>query len=143
MLETEPQIVEQYVATGQARIVYRHLLQLGPASVRAAEASECAGDQGAFWEMRKLLYERQTDLYTAGDLDVTLAGFAGELGMDGAAFQRCLADNTHLAAVQADYRAAQAEGVRSRPEFRIGEQRLVGALPLAQFAQAIEAAQAE
>ncbi len=51
-------------------------------------------------------------------------------------------DHKHLAAVQADYSAAQAEGVRSRPVFDIepGGQRVIGAQPFASFQRLIDAA---
>ena len=62
-METEPKIIELYIAPGKVKLVYRHLLQLGDGSVRTAEASECAADQRAFWQMHDALNE----LY---DLDV-------------------------------------------------------------------------
>lgn len=138
MLETEPQIIERYIATGQAKIVYRHLLQLGDESVRTSEASECAADQGKFWEMRHLLYERQSDVYASSDLDATLGGFAQELGLEAGAFGQCLDSNQHLAEVQADYAAAQSAGVRSRPVFDIRGERLVGAQGFSEFQKLIE-----
>lgn len=143
MLETEPRIIATYVATGKARLVYRHLLQLGAGSVRTAEASECAADQGMFWPMHDLLYARQADVYRAADLDATLVGFARDLGLDTAAFTACLQANQHLDAVQADYQAAQAAGVRFRPTFDINGERLTGAQPFEIFQQIIEAALAQ
>lgn len=137
-METEPQIIDRYLKTGQARLVYRHLLQLGEPTVRASEASECAADQGKFWEMRGLLYRSQRDLYNAADLDATLALLAGQLGLDQEQFGSCMSARTHLEQIQADYRAAQSEGIRSRPSFIINGRRLVGALPFEQFQQVID-----
>lgn len=137
-METEPQIIDSYIKTGKARLIYRHLLQLGEPTVRASEASECAADQDKFWEMRDLLYRSQSDLYNASDLDATLAGLAGQLGLDQEQFASCMSARTHLDQVQADFRAAQTEGIRSRPSFIINGRRLVGALPFEQFQQVIE-----
>ncbi|GAB4201479.1 MAG: hypothetical protein OHK0022_23520 [Roseiflexaceae bacterium] len=137
-METEPQIIDSYIKTGKARLIYRHLLQLGEPTVRASEASECAGDQDKFWEMRDLLYRSQSDLYNASDLDATLAGLAGQLGLNQEQFTNCMSARTHLEQVQADYRAAQSEGIRSRPSFIINGRRLVGALPFEQFQQLID-----
>lgn len=142
-METEPKIVETYIATGKVKLVYRHLLQLGEGSVRTAEASECAADQGAFWAMHDLLYARQGEVYSAPDLDAALEGFARDLKLDTAAFSDCLKTNKHLAAVQADYQAAQAAGVRYRPTFDIVGERLTGALPFSAFQQRIDAALAK
>jgi protein-disulfide isomerase len=140
-VENEPEIIETYVASGQVKIVYRHLLQIGEETIRAAEASECAADQGQFWEMRTALYERQSELYGAGDiatLDTTLAGIAGDLGLDGGAFGECRQNRTHLQAIEADFQAARQEGVQNRPVFDINGQRLVGPQQPATFQQVID-----
>jgi protein-disulfide isomerase len=141
-VETEPQIVAEYITTGKAKLVYRHLTQIGEDSVVTAEASECAADQGKFWPMREALYTRQDEVYGAADLDATLIGFAQDLGLDAAAFEDCMQTRKHLGAVQADHRAATADGVRSRPVFDIapGEQRIIGAQPLRVFQQLLDAA---
>lgn len=137
MLETEPQIIERYIRTGKAKIVYRHLLQLGDRSERAAEANECAGDQGKFWQMRHLLYERQSDLYDTQDLDQLLTNLAQGLGMDGGTLGACLNKHTHQAAVAADSAASTAAGITGRPVFVIGTTRIIGAQPITAFEQAL------
>jgi protein-disulfide isomerase len=139
-VETEPQIIQDYIAAGTVKLVYRHLLQLGDDSVRTAEASECAADQGQFWPMHNALYARQREVYAAGDLDSTLSGFAADLGMDTGAFGECMSTNKHLQFVQDDYSAAQREGVQSRPVFDIGGARLIGSLPYATFQNRLDTA---
>ena len=141
-METEPQIIAEYITTGKAKLVYRHLMQIGEGSVVTAEASECAADQGAFWPMRAALYARQDEVYAAADLDATLGGFAQDLGLDTASFTDCVQTHKHLSAVEADYRAATADGVRSRPVFDVtpGKQRIIGAQPLRVFQQLLDAA---
>jgi protein-disulfide isomerase len=141
-VETEPQIIAEYITSGKAKLVYRHLAQIGAESIATAEASECAADQGAFWSMRKMLYTRQDEVYAAGDLGVTLAGFAQDLGLDTTTFNSCMQEHKHLAAVQADYAAAQAEGVRSRPVFDVepGGQRVIGAQSFSVFQRLLDAA---
>jgi protein-disulfide isomerase len=54
--ETLPQIEEKNVRTGKVRFVYRHLAILGPSSVQAAIASECAHEQGKFWPYHDRLF---------------------------------------------------------------------------------------
>lgn len=139
-METEPQIIEQYIATGKVRLVYRHLLQLGEESLRAAEASECAADQGKFWEMRRAIYAGQGEIYSSSSIDAALAVFAQDVGLDLGAYNACMVAGRHREAIQADFRAAQAEGVRSRPVFDINGTRLIGARPFEEFQQAIDAA---
>lgn len=139
-METEPQIKKTYVETGKVKLVFRHLLQLGAGSIRTAEASECAGDQSSFWPMHDMLYARQDEVYAAADLDATLTQFAQDLSLDTAAFAACMQSHKYLAAVQADYQAAQRAGVRFRPSFDINGARLTGALPFSAFQQQIDAA---
>ena len=46
----QPILQQEYIDTGKANFLYKHLAFLGPESVYAAEAAECAADQGKFWE---------------------------------------------------------------------------------------------
>ena len=138
-METEPEIIERYVRTGKARLVYRHLLQLGEATVALAEASECAGEQNRFWEMRELIYRRQGDLYTATTFEA-IRPLVAELGLDDGKFQQCFDARQFEQQVAADYAAAQREGIRSRPVTDINGTRIIGAQPIARFREAIDAA---
>lgn len=138
MLDTEPEIIERYVRAGQVKLVYRHLQQLGPSSELLSEASECAADQGQFWEMRRALYARQGQLYN--NTAAGIAQVAADEGLDAEQITSCLTAHTHQAAVQADFAAATAEGVRSRPVFRVGDTTLVGAQRFAVFQQLLDEA---
>src|SRR5262249_60234072 len=63
--------------TGKVRFVFRHfpLEDAHPHSLAAAEAAECAGEQGKFWEMHDLLFANQTHLKQKH-----LLGYADQLG---------------------------------------------------------------
>lgn len=137
MLEAEPQIIEQYIRPGKVKLVYRHLNQHGERSEQLGEASECAADQGRFWEMREALYAELYQIY--GNLPAGVAAAAEAAGADAQAISACVDAGTHRAFVQADYQAAVAEGVRSRPVFKIGERTVVGAQPFSIFAQLLDA----
>ena len=54
--EVEPSIVEQYVQTGDVRLVFRHLAFLGDESQWAAVAASLAADQDKFWPFRDYLF---------------------------------------------------------------------------------------
>lgn len=138
MLETEPKLIETYLRGGQARLVYRHILQHGEPSVVLAEASECAGAQGQFWAMRELMYQRQNELYGARTY-ASIAPLVEELGLDTPRFEQCLEQNEFEAQVAADYAAAQREGVNTRPVIDINGTRIVGAQPLTVYQQALAA----
>ncbi len=137
-METEPALVEQYVETGRARLVYRHLLQLGEASRFLAEASECAGAQGKFWEMRELLYRRQDDLSGATSF-AAVEPLVASLGLDAGQFKQCVGEHTWQPQVEADYAAAQREGVFGRPVLDIDGTRIVGARRLAEYQKVVDA----
>jgi protein-disulfide isomerase len=137
-METEPQIIAQYIASGKVRLVYRHLLQLGAGSELMAEYSECAADQGKFWQMRRALYAAQGIAY--GDAHAGAAQAAAQAGANMAALDACVGAHTHQAMVQADYAASIKEGIRSRPVFVIGAHTIVGAQRIETFKQIIDAA---
>ena len=139
-METEPQLIEQYVKTGKARLIYRHLLQLGEPSKTLAEASECAGAQGKFWEMREQLYRRQAELYSASSF-AAVQPLVAELGLDEAQFGQCLEQHQFEQQVTADFAAAEREGIRSRPVLDINGTRIIGAQPLTQFQAVLDAIQ--
>ena len=49
MLGTEPEIKENYVKTGQVKLVFNPVIDLGPRSLLAHQAAACAGEQSMFW----------------------------------------------------------------------------------------------
>lgn len=56
--ETLPQIMKDYIDTGKVKLVYKHfpLISIHPNAQKAAEAAECAGEQGKFWEMHDAMF---------------------------------------------------------------------------------------
>lgn len=121
MLTVEPKLIETYVKTGQARLEFRPVLDFNPRSQVATEAAYCAGDQdpAQFWAMHNLLFQKQADLWAAGDVAPVVKGFAKELGLNEAGFAACLDGGKFKAAVTAADTARKAEGIRQRPSFKI------------------------
>lgn len=140
MLTVEPTLIERYVATGRLRLVFRPVLNLGEGSLRAAEAAACAAEQGRFWPMHELLFERQDEVWAAGsaDLPSLMRSYAAEVGLDTAAFDACVADGAALALVQALDEEQRQRGITVQPIFEIGERRLVGLQSLATFEALIQ-----
>ena len=148
--QTMPQIERDYVATGKLRYVVRNLPleQIHPDALRAAEAAECAGDQGKYWEMHERLFGHQQAL-AAPDL----VRYAQEAGAEPAAFQRCLEAAPHQAKIRQDLADAQAAGITGTPTFFLGfadgtgkvkvARRISGAQPYPVFKGAIDALLAE
>jgi protein-disulfide isomerase len=115
------------------RFVYRDYPILGPDSVTAALAGECAADQGKFWEFHDLVYANQGDLSLEA-----FTTYATDLGMDVEAFTACIDAEETTAKVQRDYSDGQQLGVSGTPTFFINGRILVGAQPYDVFADYIE-----
>jgi protein-disulfide isomerase/rhodanese-related sulfurtransferase/uncharacterized membrane protein len=118
----------------QVRWVFRQfpIASLHEHAEAAAVASECAADQGKFWEAVDKFYDHQTDLN-----DEALRRYAGELGLDMGRFSECLNSHATLARVRRDLDDAQAVGVRATPTFFINQHAVQ--MPTAgEFAQLID-----
>lgn len=138
--QVEPQIVQQYVQTGKVNFVYKHSAFLGQESDWAAQAAECAADQGKFWEYHDLLFQQQNGENQGTFVKDNLIGFAQQLELDRSKFTACLQNDQTLDRVQADTQEAQQASVNGTPTFFINGQRIVGAQPYSTFQAAIEQA---
>jgi len=121
------------------RFVWRHLplTDVHPRAQLAAEASEAAAAQGAFWEMHDLLLDRQDHL-TARDL----VRYAEELGLDAERFHRDLKRHCHAARVDQDLDSADQSGVSGTPTFFVNGRRHHGAYDLESLRHAVKVARA-
>ena len=141
--ETYPQVIANYVETGQVRYIFRDFpLPSQPQSPLAAEAANCAGQTSggsAYWAMHDRLFERQADWSGNRDAAAIFKGYAADLGLDEAALGECLDSGTTRAHIEADTIEGGARGVRGTPTFFINGQALVGAQPYVAFVQVIEA----
>lgn len=132
---TEQEIIEKYVKTGKAKFVYRDfpLTSIHEEAQKSAEASECADEQGEFWEYHDLLYQRQDQLSVAH-----YKAWAAELGLNTGQFNQCLDAGKYSEEVGKDFRDGQAAGVRGTPGTFVNGRLVEGALPFAQFQTIIE-----
>ncbi len=139
-LQTFPQIVAEYVDTGKVRYVFMDfpLSSIHPQAQLASEAARCAGDQAAYAEMHDLLFARQDAWKGRDDAAAIFSGFAGELGLDTAAFDACLATRQHEDAVLADLEYGTSLGIDGTPAFFVNGHFISGAQPFEVFQQAIE-----
>ena len=117
------------------KIAFSPMLDLGPNSLAAANAAECAGEQGQFWPMHDLLFERQRDIFGGADV---FGEMAAELGLDTAAFNSCVSEQRYADVIQAQDQARRQLGIRTRPTFDINGQLVVGALGFDAFNSVIE-----
>lgn len=130
------EVYEQLMAAypNKVRLVYRNLPleQIHPQAMNAAEASLCANDQNAYWKYHDKLFDNANALS-----DDLYARLAKDLGLNTAAFEKCMSDHKHLSAIQKDMQFAIDLGVQSTPTFFINGLAVVGAQPLSVFQQVI------
>lgn len=134
--DTLPQIKKEYIDTGKARLVYRDFpLDFHPGAKPAAEGTECAREQGKFWELHDAIFEEQekqgdgTIQFTA--LDVKK--WAAKIGLDTAKFNQCLDSGKYKQEVEKDIADGTAAGVSGTPAVFINGRIVVGAQPFSAF----------
>jgi protein-disulfide isomerase len=127
-----------YIQTGKVRLGYQHFAFLGQESFWAAEASECANDQEAFWPYHDLLFASQNGENQGAFSKDNLKKLAASLNLDTTAFNTCLDSGKYTELVQSESNAARVLGVRSTPTFLVNGQPLIGAQPFEVFQQYIE-----
>lgn len=134
--DTAPQIEEQYVKAGKVRFVYKHfpLESIHPQATPAALASECAKEQGKFWEYHDLIFKNQQSMG-----DESYKSWANQLSLDMDKFNGCYSSQKYLSVVRSDLQQGSSAGVRGTPGFFLNGQLISGAQPFAVFQQAIDA----
>ena len=82
---------------------------------KMAEATQCAGEQGKYWELRERFVANQRDLKLED-----LPAHVQAIGVDKEAFQQCLDSGKYSSQIRSDLEEGQHAGVRSVPTFLIG-----------------------
>jgi protein-disulfide isomerase len=116
----EPQIIKDYVASGKIRYEFHDFIVIdsnvgGSESRHAAEASQCANEQGHFWDYHNMLYSNQQGEGSGTFADRRLKAFAAGLGLDSAKFDACFDAHRYSSAVDADIALGNQMGVNGTP----------------------------
>lgn len=122
------------------RVIYKHfpLESIHPQARPAAEASECAAEQGKFWEFHDELFANQDKL------DSSYYGeIAKQLGLDTNKFNSCVTAGKGKAKVDADYQQGIQAGVQGTPQTFVNGVGVSGAIPYASLKTQIDAAFAQ
>ncbi len=128
--------VKQVLSTygSKVRFVYRNYpLPSHPNARPAAEAAQCANEQGQFWAYHDRLFADQSKLD-----DADLKASAAALGMDAAKFNACFDSHKYKDRVEADLQAGNEAGVNGTPAFFINGRMLSGAQPYEEFKKVID-----
>jgi len=138
--DAERRIDEAYVKTGKVKVTYKHFLVTDPngESLWAANATECANEQGRFWD-----YHNKIAAESPGGRNsltkANLKKYAADIQLDSAKFDACLESNKYASAVQADVDEARRLGLNSTPTFILNGRRMnVTSLDFAEFARTFD-----
>ena len=138
--ETWPKLKADYIDTGKVKMVYRHFpLSFHVNAQKAAEAGECANQQGKFETYFNLLFSHSNADGT-GLAVPDLKHYAQQAGLDTATFNNCLDTDATASIITADMNEGTSIGVNGTPTFVLNGQRIVGAVPFDTFKTAIDKA---
>ncbi len=115
----------------RVNFIFKHY-PIKEGSSLAAQASECARDQGKFWEFHDALFA-SSQKPTAESLAVLASG----LGLDSGEFHDCIYSGIKLAKVESDFREGASAGIRGTPTFIINGAKYEGALSFSELKQII------
>jgi protein-disulfide isomerase len=123
--ETEGQLEESYINTGQLYFTYRsagnwvsqNMQQGKTESEDAAQAAYCAGDQNMFWEMHDMLYENAIGEDAGSFTDRRLKLIAEETGLDMDQFDECYSSGKYADQVELDFKEGVQSGMNGTPTF--------------------------
>ncbi len=121
----EPGIIDQYVKSGQVRLVFQNFPILGVESVAAGKAAECAQQQDMFWPLQNQLFLVQAkagqDTNEKTNIgrfsDDALRGIAQGVGLDMEKYDSCYAADATLETVQNQAATARSFGLSGTPGF--------------------------
>jgi len=141
--DTFPRLRKEYIETGTVKFVFRDFPQSHAhrEATLAAMASECADDQGKYWEYHDKLFGEQDRRRrgTVVDLKASdLKKWAADIGVEPAAFAACLDSEKYKDEVAADFEDARALGFDGTPVFFVNGRLLAGAHPFDTFKKVIE-----
>lgn len=140
--DTLPLIKSKYIDTGKVKFVYRDFpLQFHAGAMPAAQAAECAEEQGKFWEMHDKIFAEQ-DKQGTGTIQFgvsDLKKWAGQIGLDTNKFNSCLDSGKYAKEAEKDYGDGSAAGVSGTPSTFINGKSVVGAQPFSVFKLLVDA----
>ncbi|MFA5134302.1 MAG: thioredoxin domain-containing protein [Patescibacteria group bacterium] len=136
---TIEQLLEEY--DGEIQHIFRHYpLSFHPQAQKAGEASECAADQGKFWEMHDKLFA----LNELGTLSVdNYKQAAKDLGLNTSQFDACLDNGDHATTITDGLAEGTGYGVKGTPATFVNGILVSGAQPIENFRAVIDSALVE
>jgi protein-disulfide isomerase len=138
-LDAGKRLRADYEAGGNVRFEYKYFVINPPDTANAANAAECAADQGRFWDYHDVLFGQQ-GVSQNPFAKSALKQYAVQLGLDSQQFNSCVDNDTHLDKVYRDSADGANAGVTGTPTFFINGQKYVGDLPYEELKADVDAA---
>ncbi|KER05605.1 Na antiporter NhaA 2 protein [Marine Group I thaumarchaeote SCGC AAA799-E16] len=150
-VQTLPLLKSWYIETGEVNFVYRDFpIPNHPNAMPAAVASECADDQGKFWEYHDILFIKQDTWKKLEGMDAITAfkEYALELNLDAESFDSCFDSGKYVEEVNQDLSEGRSYKISGTPTFFIGNEEIgyssmFGAKSFSDFQTIIEEKQSE
>lgn len=121
------------------RFAFRQFAFIGSESRWAAEATECASEQGRFWDFYNKLFEEQAGENVGAFSKENLKRFASDLGLDQGQFDQCLDSGKYTEKVQQETAQGQQAGVRGTPTLFVNGQLIEGGMEYEILKAAVDA----
>jgi protein-disulfide isomerase len=136
--EVYPAIKREFVDKGLVRMAYvQYPLSMHKHAQPAAVASMCASEQDKFWPMHDKLFTTQKSWTPLASTAKYFDSLAVASGVDAARWRRCVNEGHMRRIVNADIARGAQIGVRSTPTFFVGDEPILGAMPIDSFRVAI------
>lgn len=126
----------------RVRWIYKHfpLESIHPSARALAEASECAGEQGKFWEFIDANFERQDEYAGNRQYDPAFAEkLAKDLKLNVGKFKSCVDSDKYEKLIDEHTQQGLKSGVQGTPHTLVNGTQIGGAVPYAQLKALIEA----
>jgi protein-disulfide isomerase len=150
VMTTELEIEREFIEKGLVQLEFHNFAITGGSappdsneSTLAAEAAECANDQGRYWDYHYKLYDEQQGENRGAFLPEKLKQFATDLGLDRAEFDACLDSHKHIDLIWQETQEAAETGAGGTPSFLINGKLVVGYQRFDSFRVHIDEALAE
>jgi protein-disulfide isomerase len=132
-LQTLPLIDKEYIQTGKVKLIFKDFpFDFHKKAQKAAEAAQCAGEQGKYYDMHNLLFNKGVAGVNA------YKEYAKELNLNQEQFNVCLDSGKMEAEILGDIKEGKDQGVKGTPAFFINGRQVTGAQPFSVFQEIIE-----
>jgi len=122
----------------KVQFVFKQLpLEMHAKAKDASMASQCASQQGKFWEMADKLYSDQKG-WSSGEGTEVFKAYAVQAGLNQAKYNQCMSEKPYEEKIAADTAEAEAFGISGTPAFFINDQFFGGAISYDEIKKTID-----